>query len=119
MTLGRTARPDELPPPCYRPPAMHDAETQTRSRRRLQTVFGWVAGGSLGVLTSYGLYLLVGDAYPKEPAIVVLFALGAYAGMRLSDRLGPRGFRPLGIAAGVLGSLFFTLALLVLLGQPR
>lgn len=98
---------------------MDDTERQTQSRRRLQTVFGWVAGGALGVLVSYGLYLLVGDAYPKEPAIVVLFALGAYGGMRLSDHLGPRGFRPLGLAAGVLASLFIVLTLLVLLGPRR
>jgi hypothetical protein len=98
---------------------MDDADPQSHSRRRLQTVFGWVAGGSLGVLASYGVYMLVGDAYPKEPAIVVLFALGAYGGMRVSDRLGPRGFRPLGIAAGVLATLFVVLALLVLLGPQR
>lgn len=94
--------------------AMDDTETQTRNRSRAQTAFGWIAGGSLGVLVSYGLFLLVGEAYPKEPAIVVLFALGAYGGMRLSDHLGPRGFKPLGIAAGILASLFIVLALLLL-----
>lgn len=95
---------------------MDDDDTQTRSRRRIQTVFAWIAGGALGVLVSYGLFLLVGEAYPKEPGIVVLFALGAYGAMRLSDHLGPRGFKPLGIAAGVLATLFVVLALLVLGG---
>ncbi len=98
---------------------MDEAETQTRNKSRLQTIFAWVAGGALGVLASYALYLFIGDAYPKEPAVVVLFALGAYGGMLLSDRVGPRGFRAFGIAAGILSSLFFVLTLLVLLGERR
>ena len=96
---------------------MDQADPQSSSRARLQTVFSWVAGGSLGMLVSYALYSLIGEAYPKEPAVVVLFALGAYGGMRLSDALGPRGFRPLGIAAGVLATLFIVLTVLVLTGR--
>jgi len=96
---------------------MDQADPQSSSRARVQTVFSWVAGGSLGMLVSYALYSLIGEAYPKEPAVVILFALGAYGGMRLSDSLGPRGFRPLGIAAGVLATLFIILTVLVLTGR--
>ena len=96
---------------------MDDAETQTRSRRRIQTVFAWIAGGALGMLVSYGLFMLVGEAYPKEPGIVVPCGLGYYGAMRLADHHGPRSFKPLGIAAGVLATLFIVLALLVLGGQ--
>jgi hypothetical protein len=82
----------------------------------MRTVFGWVAGGSLGLLTSYAAFLALGERYPKEPATFVLFALGAYAGMTLSDRLGPRRFGALGIAAGTLLALVLALAALVALG---
>jgi len=71
-------------------------------KRRMTTVFGWVAGGSLGLLVNYGLFLFFGEGYPTTPTTFVTFLAGAFAGMHLADRLGARGFRPLGIAAGVL-----------------
>jgi hypothetical protein len=78
----------------------------------MQTALAWVAGGAASVLLSYGLYLAVGEAYPKEPASFVLFALCAYGAMSLSDRLGARAFRGVGIAAGVLCALALVLVIL-------
>lgn len=71
-------------------------------RARLTTVFGWIAGGSLGLLINYALFLAYGEGYPVTPTTFVLFLGGAFGGMSLADKLGPRGFTPLGIAAGVL-----------------
>jgi peptidoglycan/LPS O-acetylase OafA/YrhL len=77
-------------------------DTSGELKARMTTVFGWVAGGSLGLLVNYGLFLSYGEGYPTTPTTFVTFLAGAFAGMHLADRLGPRGFRPLGIAAGVL-----------------
>ncbi|MBX7191508.1 MAG: hypothetical protein K1X94_05600 [Sandaracinaceae bacterium] len=71
-------------------------------KRRMTTIFGWVAGGSLGLLVNYALFLAIGESYPTTPTTFVTFLAGAFGGMHLADRLGVRGFRPLGIAAGVL-----------------
>lgn len=71
-------------------------------KQRMTTVFGWVAGGSLGLLANYPMVLTFGESYPKGPTAFVAFVAGAFGGMALADRLGVRGFRPLGIAAGVL-----------------
>ncbi len=92
---------------------MGDVDDGPRGRRGVQTALAWTAGGATGLLLSYALYLLVGDAYPKEPAAFGLFAVGAYGGMILSDRLGPRGFRGIGVAAGVLAALLLVLVILV------
>lgn len=86
-------------------------------RRRLVSAFGWTSGGALGLLLNYGLFLLVGDAYPTGPTTFVLFVAGAFAGLHLADRLGERGFRPLGILAGVL--LTATVALVVAMWMVR
>lgn len=83
------------------------------SRKRMATVFGWVAGGALGLLVSYVLFLVAGSGYPVVLATFVLFVGGAFGGMWLADRLGARGFRPLGIAAGILFALAVTLVLAV------
>lgn len=91
-----------------------DAGTEDR-RKRLTTAFGWVAGGSLGLLVNYAVFLAVGEGYPTVPTTFVAFVAGAFAGMALADRLGARGFRPLGIAAGVLLALFLALVLAVLM----
>ncbi|MDQ3032699.1 MAG: hypothetical protein M3Y87_09800 [Myxococcota bacterium] len=90
-------------------------EAQLDRVRRLTTVFGWIAGGSLGLLANYPIYLAVGEGYPKGPSTFVAFLLGAFGGMAVADRLGPRGFKPLGIAAGVLLALFVALVLAVLM----
>lgn len=83
-------------------PATPSVDTREDLKRRFTTIFGWVAGGSLGLLVNYGLFLAFGEQYPTTPTTFVTFLAGAFAGMHLADRLGPRGFRPLGIAAGVL-----------------
>lgn len=67
----------------------------------------------MGLLLNYPLYLAFGEKYPKEPTTFVLFVAGAMLGMRVSDRMGPSGFRPLGVAAGV--SLTGILVLLILI----
>lgn len=92
-----------------------DDEGEDRTKRRLATAFGWVAGGAVGLLLNYGLLLAVGDAYPTTWTTFVLFLLGAFAGMALADRLGPRAFKPLGVAAGVLLALFVGVVLAVLM----
>src|SRR5688572_13791193 len=75
-------------------------------RRRMTTAFGWVAGVGLGVLVNYGIFTLVGEGYPRTPTTFVAVVAGAFGGMAIADRLGERGFRPLGIAAGVILALF-------------
>lgn len=90
-------------------------------RRRLTTVFGWIAGGSLGLLFNYGIFLAVGPAYldVTVPTTFVAFLAGAFGGMHLADRLGDRGFKPLGIAAGILLALFLALVLAVLMSPAQ
>jgi hypothetical protein len=85
-------------------------------RKRLATVFGWIAGGSLALLANYGAYLAIGPGYPLIASTFVLFLLGAFGGMAVADRLGERAFRPLGIAAGVLLALAAVAVVTVLLG---
>ena len=85
------------------------------TERRLTTVFGWVAGGSLAILVNYGVLRAVGEGYPVVPTTFALFLAGAFGGMALGDRLGPRGFRILGIAAGVLFTLFVGLLVAALM----
>lgn len=65
-------------------------------------MFGWVAGGALGVLVNTGLELFLASVWPEAVGIFVLFVAGAFGGMRLARKLGPRGFRLMGIAAGIL-----------------
>jgi peptidoglycan/LPS O-acetylase OafA/YrhL len=81
------------------------------SKRRLTTVFGWVGGGSLGLLLNYGFFLVSPSDYPVVPTTFVAFVGGAFGGMALADRLGPRGFRPLGIVAGISLALMLVLVL--------
>jgi hypothetical protein len=78
-------------------------------RRKWTTVFGWLAGGALGLLLNYVLFLAFGANYPTVPTTFVFFLVGAFSGMAVSDRLGARGFVPLGITAGVLVSGFLAL----------
>jgi hypothetical protein len=67
----------------------------------MTTVFGWLAGGFAALLLNYVAFLLAGPAYPVTPTTFGAFVVGAFAGMAVADRLGERGFRPLGIAAGL------------------
>ncbi|MEC7525096.1 MAG: hypothetical protein VYE22_34760 [Myxococcota bacterium] len=86
-------------------------DAASRQRQRYATAFGWVAGGALGLLTNWGLSLAVGDSYPVTWTTFALFLVGAFGGMALADRLGPKGFQPLGIAAGVLLAVIVSLVL--------
>lgn len=95
-------------------------DDETERRRRVTTAFGWIAGGSLGLLLNYAFFLAIGpEGYPTVVTTFVLFLAGAFGGMSLADRLGPRGFRPLGIAAGVFFSLFLALVIAVLASPPQ
>ena len=91
-------------------------------RKRLATVFGWVAGGSTGLLLNYVLFLLISDdagqGYPTVPTTFALFVIGAFGGMTIADRGGEKVFRPLGIAAGILLSVFLALVAAVLMSPP-
>ena len=92
------------------------ADPMTSARqKRMGTVFGWIAGGSLGLITDFGLYVAIGQGYPLVPMTFALFVAGCFAGMWVSDRLGDRAFRMLGLAAGVLLALALTLAFAVVL----
>jgi len=91
---------------------------ETTRRRRAGTALGWIAGGSLGLLVNYGLFVAVGASYPTVPTTFAAFVLFAFAGMGLADRLGDRALRVLGPAAGVLFALFVGLVLVVSLAGP-
>lgn len=102
------SEPTPTPPPATR-----------TSRARSTTALGWVAGGSAGMLLNYLLFLAIADdtgaGYPVVPTTFVLFVAGAFGGMAVADRGGEKMFRPLGIAAGVLLSLFVALVAAVLM----
>lgn len=85
------------------------------TRQRLATVFGWLAGGALGLLVNYALFMVVGESYPTTWTTFALFLVGAFGGMWVADRLGPKGFKPLGIAAGVLFALFAAVVAMTML----
>lgn len=104
-------------PPEALPEVQPEAELEDPKRARLTTFFGWLAGGSSGLLLVYVLYLIVGDTLPIGPVTFVLFLAGAFGGMALADRLGPGGFRPLGLAAGVSLVAFLTIVAAVLLSR--
>ncbi|RLB50288.1 MAG: hypothetical protein DRJ42_19205 [Deltaproteobacteria bacterium] len=94
------------------------ATTPKERQQRATTAFGWLAGGSLGLLVNYGIFLLMGPDWPVVPTTFALFVAGCFGGMWLSDRLGDRGFRVLGITAGVLVATALTLAVAVLMSTP-
>jgi hypothetical protein len=68
----------------------------------MTTVFGWLGGGALGLLTNFGFLLAYGEGYPTTVTTFALFIAGAFGGMAVADRLGVRAFKGLGIAAGAL-----------------
>lgn len=86
----------------HRRVAPEESEPQADTRRRWAVVFGWIAGGAAGVLANTALEVLLGATWPEAIGIFVLFVLGAFGGMHLAKKLGPRGFRILGVASGVL-----------------
>ena len=99
------------------PPTVPTDSRDARQARvaRWTTAFGWTAGGSLAMLLNYVAFLAVGPGYPTVPTTFGAFVAGAFGGMALADRLGARGFRPLGVAAGILLSLFLALVAAVLM----
>ncbi len=108
--MAETEQPTPKPAP--------EAEAPS-TRARLTTALGWVAGGSAGMLLNYLLFLAFADetgaGYPVVPTTFALFVVGAFGGMAVADRGGEKMFRPLGIAAGVLLSLFLALVAAVLM----
>lgn len=79
--------------------------------RRAGTVLGWLAGASLGLVIDYAAAATIGDAYPAGYSTFTLVVLGAFAGMAIADRLGPRAPKVLGPVAGVLVTVCVTLFL--------
>ncbi len=99
-----------------RGPELDPTPRARSTRERLASVFGWLAGGSLGLLVNYGLFLWLGEVdYPVVPTTFATFIVGALGGAGLADRYGERAFRPLAMAAGLYFSLFIALVVAVFL----
>lgn len=80
-----------------------ESETAASKRKaRWAKVFGWLSGGSLGLLIDYGLFAWLGSVYPVAIGTFVLFGAGALSGLTLGEKLGPKAFLPLGISSAVL-----------------
>jgi hypothetical protein len=78
--------------------------------QRAATVLGWISGVMLALLLDYGGYVLWGERYPKGYTTFVLIALGAFFGMNVADRLGPRAVKVLSLTTGLLlATLLFVL----------
>lgn len=89
------------------------------SRARLTTAFGWVAGVCAGVLLNGLVFRIVGDGYPQIPTTFVAVVAGAFGGMAIADRAGPKGFGPLGVVAGLLLVLVLGLVAAMLLAPAE
>lgn len=111
---------DEDAPVDHRKPAVGTRQTkrQIEDRRRLSTLFGWVAGAALGLLINFALFRAVGDGYPTTLTTFGFVIVGAFGGMTVSDRLGDKGFKPLGIAAGVLLALILAVVAAFFMSPP-
>ncbi len=96
-------------------PSEPEQGKRAANKRRMATAFGWIAGGSLGLLANYAVFLGVGESWPVVPTTFVLFVVGAFAGMAVADRLGERAFRLLGVAAGILFAIALTLVVAVVM----
>lgn len=90
-----------------------------KAKQRMGTVFGWIGGGSLGLLVNFAISHAWGSGYPLVPTTFALFVLGCFGGMWASDRLGERAFRVLGIASGLLLALAITFLVAAMLTAPR
>ncbi len=82
-------------------------------RRRISTALGGLSGGLLALLINYGIFEIWGASYPVQPTSFVAILVGAFGGMAMSDRLGDRAFRILGITTGFVVALALTVALLL------
>lgn len=88
-------------------------KSKAASKKQLAAVLGGCVGGGLAILCNYFIYAAVGAAYPAGLTSFVLFALGAFGGMALADRLGKKALKVMGIAAGILISLTLLTVLLL------
>lgn len=105
---------------------MSDAKTAkapdaaaTDLRVRLTTAFGWVAGVCAGVLLNGLVFRMVGDGYPQIPTTFVAVIAGAFGGMAIADKTKERGFRALGIVAGVLLAIVLWFVAAMLMAPPE
>jgi len=92
-------------------------KTEDVTRRRLTTIFGWLAGASLGVVINGSIFYLLDDDSWLMVSTFVFFVAGAFAGMAVADRFGARAFGPLGLSAGLLVALALAMMFLVLGGS--
>ncbi len=88
-------------------------QNRRAQRAQMALVLGGAVGGGIGVLLNYFLYAAFGADYPVGPTSFGLFALGAFGGMALSEKLGKRALKIMAIAAGILVSLAAMLAFLL------
>jgi hypothetical protein len=95
-----------------------EASPQSELRVRLTTAFGWVAGVCAGVLLNGLVFRMVGDDYPQIPTTFVAVVIGAFGGMAIADKTKERGFRPLGIAAGLLLAIVLWFVAAMLMAPP-
>lgn len=72
---------------------------------------GWINGVLVALVIDFALYSLLGESYPQGPATVLLFAIFALSGAKLSERLGRRALRPMAIALGIMLALYVTVGL--------
>jgi len=87
----------------------------SRPASNFAIALGWINGMLIAIILDFTLYSLLGDAYPKGPATVVLVAGCALGGAKLSERLGEKSVRPMAIGLGVLIALYVSAALSVLM----
>ncbi len=109
---------DDDPDTAVDPEEEARAARQRETQGRLSTMFGWVAGAALGLLINFALFRMIGGDYPTTITTFAFVIVGAFGGMTLSDRLGAKGFKPLGIAAGVLLALILAVVAAFFLSPP-
>jgi hypothetical protein len=100
-----------LSPPVAEP--KEKKKSKAASKKQLAAVLGGCVGGGLAILSNYFVYEAVGPEYPAGPTSFVFFALGALGGMAVSDRLGKKALKVMGIAAGILIALTLLTVLLL------
>lgn len=69
---------------------------------KLAVALGWLSGVFLGLLVDYGSYVAFGAGYPKGYTTFALVVAGAFLGMHVAERLGPRALKPMSLALGLL-----------------
>ncbi len=78
------------------------ADEEGPKTSRLGVVLGWVAGALALLLLNFFAYHGYGEDYPVEPTSFAAVVIGAFGGMALADRLGPRAPKVLGLLVGLL-----------------